>query len=138
MAEVRFEDFDVGAEIRRLIDADRHTGAVVTFLGTARDLSRGKSVEKLEFEHYMGMAESELDQLEEETVKTFDILRCAIIHRIGEIGVGENIVLIVVTAMHRKAAFAACEWTIDQLKARVPIWKKEFSTDGEEWVEEHP
>ncbi len=138
MAEVRMEDFDINDEIRKIVAADHTTGAVVTFLGTARDFSRGKQVERLEFEHYMGMAESELDQLEEDAVKNFDVLRCAIIHRIGEIAVGENIVLIVVTAMHRKAAFDACEWAIDELKARVPIWKKEYSTDGEEWVEEHP
>jgi molybdopterin synthase catalytic subunit len=138
MAEVRMEDFDIGAEVRRLVEADRRTGAAVTFLGAARESSRGKRVDHLEFEHYMGMAESEIDALEEEAVRRFDVLRCEVIHRIGEIAVGENIVLIVVTAIHRKAAFEACEWAIDELKRRVPIWKKEYSTDGEEWVEEHP
>jgi molybdopterin synthase catalytic subunit len=138
MGHVQMEDFDVGAIVAKRVAKNRRIGGVVTFLGVARDFSRGKNVKKLEFEHYAGMAESELDHLEREARKSFDIIDCYIVHRIGEIGPGENIVLIVVTAEHRVAAFDACEWAIDTLKQKVPIWKKEFTTDGESWIGEHP
>lgn len=132
------EDFDVGVEVRKMTGKNSRAGAVVTFLGAARDFSRGAQIKKLEFEHYMGMAESELDHLEKDVQKKFDTLGCEIIHRIGEIHPGENIVLIVVTAEHRAEAFSACSWAIDELKKRIPIWKKEFTVDGQHWVEEHP
>lgn len=138
MARLQREDFDVGGEVRKLVEKNRRTGAVVTFLGTARELSRGQEIEKLEFESYAGMAEDELAKLERDAAEKFDILDCLIIHRTGEIRVGENIVFIAVTSMHRAAAFDACEWLIDELKRRVPIWKKEFTTSGSHWVEEHP
>ena len=138
MARLQREDFDIGGEVRRLVEKDGRTGGVVTFLGTAREISRGERIDRLEFEHYAGMAQKELDRLEDDARERFDILDCLVIHRTGEITVGENIVLVVVTSMHRAAAFDACEWVIDELKRRVPIWKKEFTTSGSHWVEEHP
>lgn len=138
MAKLQVEDFDIGAETRRLVEMDNKTGAAVTFLGAARDFSRGEEIAKLEFEHYAGMAEKELNDLEKATREKFDILNISIIHRTGEIGINENIVLIVATSMHRGVAFEACQWAIDELKKRIPIWKKEFTVSGSHWVEEHP
>ena len=138
MARLQREDFDVGKEIRHLVKQYASTGGTVAFLGTARDISRGERIVKLEFEHYPGMAEKELNKLEIEAKERFEILDAIIIHRVGEIPAGDNIVLIVVTSAHRAAAFDACEWLIDELKKRVPIWKKEFAASGAHWVEDHP
>jgi len=138
MARLQVEDFDVGFEIKTLVEKNRRTGAAVSFLGVVRDFSRGERVTKLEFEQYPGMAEKELAKLERDAVEGFDILDCLVIHRTGDVGVNENIVLIIVTSMHRSDAFKACQWAIDELKRRVPIWKKEFSSDGSHWVEDHP
>jgi len=138
MARLQRGDFDVGAEIRALVDKHRRTGAAVSFLGVVRDFSKGEDIEKLDFEHYPGMAEQELENLERAAMEKFDILDCLVIHRTGEIAVNENIVLIVVVSMHRGVAFEACQWTIDELKKRIPIWKKEFTTTGRHWVEDHP
>jgi molybdopterin synthase catalytic subunit len=95
-------------------------------------------VVKLKFEHYSGMAEKRLEELKETAMRKFNIIEASIIHRYGEIPAGENIVLIVVGAMHRVDAFKACRWLIDELKQIVPIWKKEFTKNGEVWVKEHP
>lgn len=138
MARLQREDFDIGAETRNLVEKETRTGAAVTFLGTVRDISRGEKIEKLDFECYPGMAEKELNTLEVMAKEKFDILNLLIIHRIGELKVDENIVLIVATGIHRPAAFDACRWAIDELKRRVPIWKKEYTVSGTHWVEEHP
>ncbi len=138
MPRLQIEDFDVGSEIEALVGKNRRTGAAVSFLGVVRDFSRGERVTKLEFEQYQGMAEKELARLERDAVEGFDILDCLVIHRTGEVGVNENIVLIIVTSVRRSDAFRACQWVIDELKRRVPIWKKEFLSDGNHWVENHP
>ncbi|VAX15426.1 Molybdenum cofactor biosynthesis protein MoaE [hydrothermal vent metagenome] len=138
MARLQRTDFDVGAEVRALVKKNRRTGAVVTFLGVVRDFSRGEDIVKLDFKHYAGMAEKELDKLERAGAERFDILDCLIVHRTGEIMVNENIVLIIVTSVSRNVAFEACEWLIDELKKRIPIWKNEFTATGRHWVEDHP
>jgi molybdopterin synthase catalytic subunit len=138
MARIQKEDFDTGGEIHRLTWNDHRAGGVVTFIGVARGQSRGEEIVRLEFECYPEMAEKELNRLEEEARAKFDILDCLIVHRIGEIPAGENIVLIIVTSAHRALAFDACEWLIDELKMRVPIWKKEYALSGARWVEDHP
>ncbi|MDH4184211.1 MAG: molybdenum cofactor biosynthesis protein MoaE [Nitrospinota bacterium] len=138
MARIQKEDFDITTEIRSLAGHGKSPGAVVSFLGTVRDFSRGKDVFKLVFEHYSPMAEMELDRLETQAREKFDIIDCLVIHRIGQIGLNENIVLIAVSSLHRPAAFEACAWMIDELKRRVPIWKHEYTAEGDHWVEEHP
>lgn len=138
MARIQADDFDASVEIRRLTGNDIRTGAVAAFIGVARGQSRGEEIVRLEFERYPEMAEKELDRLEEEALSRFDILKCLIVHRIGEIPAGENIVLIIVASVHRAQAFDACEWLIDELKRRVPIWKKEYARSGARWVEDHP
>ncbi len=135
---VQKQDFSVGTEIDRVRRRSPKGGAVVSFLGTVREFSRGKVIKKLHYEHYPGMAEKKLVELREDALKKFDILDMSIIHRVGELTVNDNIVLIVVSAAHRPEAFKACRWCIDELKKKVPIWKKEVATTGEEWIEEHP
>lgn len=113
-------------------------GGVVTFVGRVRDQARGRSVVALEYEAYPEMAQSVFETIAAEAAARFSIKRVAIHHRCGRLVVGEPAVVIAVSAAHRGAAFDACEYVIDQLKARAPIWKKEFGPDGAVWVEEHP
>ncbi len=135
---VQEENFSVEDEINQIKKTSNRIGGVVTFLGTARDFSKGRNVTKLVFEHYPGMAEKKFEELRSTAFEKFDIIDMSIIHRVGEIGIGENIVLIIAAAEHRADAFKACKWCIDELKKIVPIWKKEFTIDGEVWIEEHP
>src|ERR1700704_344987 len=135
---VQREDFSVDAEINRVRGRSKRIGGISIFLGTARDRSKGRDVDSITFEHYEGMAQKKLREIRERALKDFDIIEIAILHRYGEIGIGENIVLIVVGAEHRAEAFRACKWAIDELKQITPIWKLEHTPEGEGWVEEHP
>jgi molybdopterin synthase catalytic subunit len=135
---VQREDFSVDAEINRVRGRSKRVGGISIFLGTARDRSKGRDVDRITFEHYEGMAQKTLREIRERALKDFDIIEVAILHRYGEIGIGENIVLIVVGAEHRAEAFRACEWAIAELKRITPIWKLEHTPEGEVWVEEHP
>lgn len=113
-------------------------GGVVTFVGRVRDHARGRTVMALEYETYPEMAHSVFAQIAAEASGRFAIKQVAIHHRSGRLNVGEIAVIVAVSATHRGPAFAACEYIVDQLKTRAPIWKKEFSPDGAVWVEEHP
>ncbi len=135
---VQREDFSVDAEIKRVRGRSKRIGGIATFLGIARDRSKGRDIDNITFEHYEGMAQKTLREIRERALKDFDIIEVAILHRYGEIGIGENIVLIVVGAEHRAEAFHACKWAIDELKQITPIWKLEHTPEGEVWVEEHP
>ena len=130
--------FSLDEETERLKKSSSAIGAIVTFLGTTRDLSRGKRVSKLEFEHYPGMAEKKLEEIRERALKDYGVVDAVIIHRVGVLPVGENIVLIAVAAGHRDEAFRACRFCIDELKRITPVWKRETTPEGEIWVEEHP
>lgn len=138
MVRIQKEDFSIDEEINRVKAVSGDVGGIVVFLGTGRGTSRGRSISKLDFEHYPGMAENKLNEIREKALKDFDIIEVNIVHRISEISIGENIVLIVVGAAHRADAFKACKWCIDELKRITPIWKKETTPDGEIWVDEHP
>lgn len=135
---VQREDFSVDAEINRVRSKSKRIGGIATFLGIARDRSKGRDIDSITFEHYEGMAQTKLREIRERALKDFDIIEVAILHRYGEIGIGDNIVLIVVGAEHRAEAFRACEWAIAELKRITPIWKLEHTPEGEVWVEEHP
>lgn len=126
-----------------VLDADAMTaalcrpdcGAVVTFLGTTRDHHEGRRVVQLSYEAYEPMALHELEALEREAVERFEIAACAIAHRLGEVPPAEASVVVVVASAHRGPAFEACRWVMDELKRRVPIWKKEHFAGGDaEWV----
>lgn len=109
-------------------------GAYVLFVGVVRDHSRGRAVTGLEYQVYAPMAERQMALLVETVLERWG-LRCAILHRYGKIQVGEAAVVICVSSAHRAEAFDACRWTIDTLKADVPIWKREFASDGTYWIE---
>jgi MoaE-MoaD fusion protein len=135
---VQREDFSVDAEINRVRARSKRIGGIATFLGIARDRSKGREVDSITFEHYEGMAQAKLREIRERALKDFDIIEIAMLHRYGDISIGENIVLIVAGAEHRAEAFRACEWAIAELKRITPIWKLEHTPEGEVWVEEHP
>ncbi len=135
---IQTEPFSLDKEIERLKQASPAIGAIVTFLGTTRDISRGKRVTKLEFEYYPGMAEKKLAEIRVRAMEEYGVIDITIIHRIGVLPIGENIVLIAVAAGHRDEAFNTCRFCIDELKRITPIWKKETTPEGEVWVEEHP
>lgn len=138
LVRVQRENFSIDQEIDRVRGRSKRIGGIATFLGTARDRSRGRDVSGITFEHYEGMAQKKLREIRERALKDFDVIEVLMLHRYGEIGIGENIVLIVVGAEHRAEAFRACQWCIDELKQITPIWKLEQTPEGEVWVEEHP
>jgi molybdopterin synthase catalytic subunit len=138
IVRIQQEPFSLDAEIARVKRTSDSIGGIVTFLGTTRDISRGTVVAKLEFEHYPGMAEKKLADIRERAIRDFGVIDATIIHRVGTLPVGADIVLVVVAAAHRDEAFKACRFCIDELKRITPIWKKETTPDGVVWVEEHP
>lgn len=135
---IQTEDFSIEEETSLLHGGNGGMGGIVSFLGAARDFSKGRDISRLEFEAYAGMAEKAMSALRDRAMEQFDIIDMRIVHRIGCIEAGEQIVLIIAGAVHRRPAFDACEWCIDTLKKTVPIWKKEITPTGESWVEEHP
>ena len=123
---------DLGAVIAEV--EDERAGAIATFQGTVRRQSRGRTVIALEYEAYAGMAEKVMAEIAGEVKARYDLQEVAIAHRTGRCEVGEVSVAIAVSAAHRQAALAACKDVIDELKERVPLWKKELYEGGEEWI----
>ena len=114
--------------------ASDQAGAVATFVGTTRVHSRGRTVTHLEYEAYEGMAEQVMAEIAAELDARYELCAIAIHHRIGRVSIGETSVVIAVSAAHRGDALAACRDAIDELKVRVPLWKKEVYEGGEEWI----
>lgn len=135
---IQAEDFSQDHEIAALKTSSGRMGGIATFLGCARDFSEGREVSEIGFDAYGAMALSEMHKLRSEAIERFDLLDARIIHRIGTIKRGENIVFIAAGAEHRAPALEACRWMIDELKQRVPIWKKEITPQGDAWVTPHP
>ena len=135
---IQEHDFSLEEEVNELRKTSQRIGGITTFLGCARDFSEGRDVFSIEFEQYAGMAEKVMCALVDEAKARFDIIAVRLVHRVTTVHAGEQIVLIVVGAEHRKPAFEACEWLIDELKQRVPIWKKETTPSGDSWVTLHP
>ncbi|MVX57291.1 molybdopterin synthase catalytic subunit MoaE [Parasutterella muris] len=131
---VQKEDFDLDAEVREL-RKNSSVGAVVTFLGTVRDLNDGKDVSGMTLEYYPGMTEKALTKIAKQALERWDIEDVTVIHRVGELRVTDQIVLVGVSGKHRGEAFDACEFVIDYLKTEAPFWKKETLPEGERWVE---
>ena len=133
---VQAEDFDVGAEVARLTAGRTDIGAIVTFAGLVRDENSGGTIAGMTLEHYPGMTERELARVEAEAGKRWPLQASLIVHRVGALKPGDNIVLVVTASAHRQAAFAAAEFLMDYLKTRAPFWKKELGPDGKQhWVE---
>ncbi|CAA0146186.1 Molybdopterin synthase catalytic subunit [Tenacibaculum maritimum] len=117
---------------------DDSCGGIATFIGTVRNATQNKEVTQLDFSTYKPMAIKEMQKIADTALEKFKIKKIAIHHSEGLLEIGDIPVIIAVSAPHRKAAFQACEYAIDTLKETVPIWKKEFFTDGEVWVNAHP
>ncbi len=111
------------------------TGAVALFLGRVRDYAEGRDVLRMDYQAYPEMAIKKMQEIEDEVVKRWPTQHIALVHRIGNLGLGDVSVVVAVACAHRKEAFEACRYAIDTLKETVPIWKKEYFTDGEAWVE---
>lgn len=137
MNEVRVqtEDFDLSAELARLRAGQPGVGAVVSFVGTVRDMNDGRAVSEMELEHYPGMTEKALADIVEQANARWPLLGALVIHRVGPLLPLEQIVLVACGAAHRGEAFAACEFIIDYLKTDAPFWKKEQTPDGARWVD---
>ena len=133
---VQREDFDIGTEVRRLTAGRTDIGAVVTFTGTVRGEDVAGAVAGMTLEHYPGMTEAELASMEADACRRWPVQASLIVHRIGALEPGDNIVLVITASAHREAAFAAAEFLMDYLKTRAPFWKKERDASGaERWVE---
>lgn len=117
---------------------DPACGGICLFVGTIRNHNKGETVTKLEFSSYDPMALKEMRGIAAEAKEQFGLHYVAVHHRKGDLAIGDVAVIIAVSCVHRKAAFAGCEWVIDRLKERVPIWKKEFLEDGSYWVGARP
>ncbi|MDC9596446.1 molybdopterin synthase catalytic subunit MoaE [Xenorhabdus anantnagensis] len=126
--------FNVGEEYQWLSQCDED-GAVVTFTGKVRNHNLGDNVKALTLEHYSGMTEKMLQKIVDEARQRWPLQRVSIIHRIGELYPGDEIVFVGVTSSHRNIAFMAAEFIMDYLKTKAPFWKKEFLAERERWVE---
>jgi len=132
---IQTADFDLSTEIAALRAGDLEVGAIVSFVGTVRDMNEGSQVNSMELEHYAGMTEKSLADIIVEAKSRWSIHEALVIHRIGKMLPGEQIVLVAVTGQHRGEAFAACEFIMDYLKTAAPFWKKEATPTGEHWVD---
>jgi molybdopterin synthase catalytic subunit len=132
---IQENDFDISAEIAALRKGDSRVGAVVSFLGTVRDMNDGSQVMGMTLEHYPGMTEKALQEILDQAKTRWDIYQTLVIHRIGPLLPEDQIVLVVVTSAHRGEAFAACEFIMDYLKTAAPFWKKEDTPEGTRWVD---
>jgi len=135
---IQQEDFSQGEEIDALRASSKRMGGIATFIGCARDFSEGREVMQISFDAYGSMAVAEMNRLRDEAMEKFGLLDARIVHRVGVVGAGDQIVFIAAGAEHRAPALQACQWLIDELKQRVPIWKKEITPQGDTWVTPHP
>src|SRR6185436_9360121 len=132
MFRVTDQSIDLNELVRYVTDPE--AGAIATFIGTTRNNNEGRKVIALDYEAYPEMAEKELARIGEDARKQWPICRMAITHRLGPVQIGEASVVIVVSAAHRSAAFAASRFAIEEIKKTVPIWKKEVYEGGEVWI----
>jgi len=133
MIRVQTEDFDVGAEIAGLKAGRTDIGAIVSFTGTVRDADG--TVREMTLEHYPGMTETELEKIEAEAHTRWKLQASLIVHRVGALKPGDNIVLVITASAHRDAAFDAAKFLMDYLKTSAPFWKRESGPSGSRWVE---
>jgi len=132
---VQEADFDVGQEIAALGKGRTDIGAVVSFSGICRGSENGEPIAALTLEHYSGMAEAEIGRHADEALARWPLQGLTVVHRVGRIAPGENIVLVVTASAHRQAAFEAAEFMMDYLKTSAPFWKREESSTGTSWIE---
>ena len=130
---VQTKDFDLASEVELIKSTNSSIGAVVSFIGTVRDLT-SESLISLTLEHYPGMTEKSLRSIADKARKKWEIESVTIIHRVGTLGIGDQIVLVITSSKHRQAAFDSCNYIMDFLKTDAPFWKKEVSDKEEKWV----
>ena len=134
MIRVQAEPFDTAAELGRLKRGRSDIGGTAIFVGTMRDLSDGTPISAMTLEHYPGMTEKALAEIDDVAHRRWPLLDTLIVHRYGTLKPGEDIVLVIATSTHREAAFAACQFLIDWLKTKAPFWKLEQGPQGDNWV----
>lgn len=129
---IQTQDFDVSAELAALRADQSGVGAVCSFVGTVRG---GNGLSRMALEHYPGMTERSIEAMMQEAQQRFDMQGARVIHRVGDLAVGDQIVLVAVTSAHRGQSFQACEFLMDYLKTQAPFWKKETNDSGAQWVD---
>jgi len=132
---VQKEDFDAGREIITLTEGNLLIGGVVTFIGCVRDIAGKDSLRAMTLEHYPGMTERELERIETIACERWQLEATLIIHRIGRLEPGDQIVMVITASPHRHAAYEANQFLVDWLKTKAPFWKSEHSSRGVSWVE---
>ena len=133
---IQSEDFDLGHEVEALRRGDASVGAIASFIGTVRGATGDRAITRMELEHYPGMTERAIESMIDEALRRFDVRAARVIHRVGALGPGDQIVMVAVSASHRGTAFEACEFLMDYLKTQAPFWKKEYAPDGTaQWVD---
>ncbi len=132
---VQSADFDVGQEYRRLAELRPAPGAIVVFTGIVREFAADAEVTGLELEHYPGMTERSIEAIVDDAWARWPLRGTSVIHRIGQLGAGDQIVLVAAASDHRQAAFEAAHFLIDYLKTRAVLWKKELHGDRAHWVQ---
>ncbi len=135
MIRVQREDFDVGAELAGLTHGNHRIGGVASFVGLVRDMAGGAPIDAMTLEHYPGMTEKKLAEIEDEARRRWTLEASLIVHRYGRLEPGDRIVLVATASAHREAALASCAFLIDWLKTQAPFWKLEETPDGGKWVE---
>ena len=135
MIRVQREDFDTGAELARLGAGNRAIGGVAVFVGLVRDMADGEALTAMTLEHYPGMTEKALADIEAEAKRRWPLEASLIVHRHGTLEPGERIVLVATASAHRQAAFEACQFLVDWLKTKAPFWKREETRAGHRWAD---
>lgn len=134
MIRVQTEDFDTGAELARLTQGRKDVGGLASFVGLVRESNEGERLIAMTLEHYPGMTEKRLAEIEAEAQKRWPLQASLIIHRYGRLLPGERIVLVATASSHRQAALESCQFLIDWLKTQAPFWKQEETAAGNRWV----
>lgn len=132
---VQEADFDVGAEMAALSDGRTDVGGVASFVGLVRNIAGGTAVTAMTLEHYPGMTERQLEEIEAEARSRWPLLEVRIVHRVGRLEPGDRIMFCGAASAHRGAALEACAFLMDWLKTKAPFWKREETPAGERWVE---
>ena len=135
MIRVQREDFDVGAEMAALTAGTTAIGGVASFVGLVRDVAGGSGSSAMTLEHYPGMTEKQLAEIDEEAHRRWPLAASLVVHRYGRLEPGDRIVLVLTASAHRQAALESCAFLIDWLKTRAPFWKLEETPEGSRWVE---
>ena len=135
MIKIQKKDFNLEKEIKNIKDNLSNVGAVSSFIGYVRDLNNNKDVKSIDLEVYNEMAIKELSKIKNFAIEKWGLTDCLIIHRYGELDIGEKIVLVACFSEHRKNGMEACIYIMDYLKKDAPFWKKEFYFEGSSWLE---